>query len=141
MADETNLVLKLAEKDVERILTTTVQAQVAAAFAARGSELVNKVVHDLLYQKVDREGRPTNGTYDAAPLIERICWEQLRKSVQAAVVQWVSDHDAEMRKEVAASLVRNKKAVADQLVASLVGAAKDSYRFKVSVAIDDKGDR
>ncbi len=134
---KSTLALTLAEKDLERIIGSTITAQVAAAFAAKGGQLASTVIERLLSEKVDEHGKPDH--YSKTTMIEHLCYGELRRIVREQVVAWVQENEPEIRKAVEKQLTANKSKLAGELLASLVKAAADQYRFSVSLSVDSKG--
>lgn len=137
MPDKSTLALTMAEADLERIITTTIQAQVAAAFAAKGGDVAGKVIERLLTEKVDSSG--TKSRYQSEndqTLVEYLCRGQLRAMVKEAIVTWIQQNEAELRKAVVAQLnkKKTKDSLANALLASLVSATANQYRFDIKVA-------
>jgi dsRNA-specific ribonuclease len=130
---KSTLALTLAEADLERIIADTIKAQVAATFAARGGQLAGTVIERLLTEKVDGDGKPCH--YSKTTMIEQLCYGELRRIVKEQVVLWVKENEPEIRKTVAAQLTKNKSKLAGALLASLVQAAADQYRFGISINV------
>ena len=133
---KSTLALTLAEKDLERIITSTIQAQVAAAFSAKGGDVAGKVIERLLTEKVDANGnKPRYSSDGNHTMIEHLCMGQLREMVKASIIDWIKEHEDELRKAVAAQLSKKKTKdqIANALLGSLVEATASQYRFSISV--------
>jgi len=134
MSDKSTLALTLAEGDLERIITTTIQAQVAAAFA--GSDVAGKVIETMLNEKVDANGNKSSYSHaNKHSMIEVMCRNQLRRMVKESILGWIKEHEPELRKAVAAQLKTKKtqNAIASALLGSLVEATENQYRFNIDV--------
>lgn len=134
--DKSTLALTLAEKDLERIITQTIQAQVAAAFSARGGDITASVIKCMLEQKVDARGEPARYARDEhQSMVEHLCQRQLGEMVKASIISWIKEHESEIREAVVAQLnkKKTKDAIAGALLGSLVEATTSQYRFNISV--------
>lgn len=135
MAESTTLALTLGKDDVERIITETVRTQVALALTKDGNDIVEKVVSFALLQKTDSSGKPTNSSYDAQPLIQRVIHEQIQKATKQAVIDWCETNRAEFQKVLVAQIKKGTTRMADSMIEAFIGAAKDQYRMSVTVGI------
>ena len=113
---QSTLALTLAEKDLERIITTTIQAQVAAAFSAKGGELAGRAIDRMLSEKVDEQGKPCS--YGRTTMIEQLCTAQLRELVRTSIAGWIQENEDDLRKAVVAQLSQRgtKNAIANTLL-------------------------
>lgn len=135
MADEkTTLALTLADSDVQRIIRTTIQAQVAAVLTREHGGLVEGIVQQALGQRVDYYGKPSNSDRDPTSL-ERLVRTEITAATSAGVKQWIDENRPALLKAIDAVLKRDTRKIAGQLVDSLVSALRGDEKLAVRIQL------
>lgn len=129
---ETELSLKLAQDDIERMLKQTIQAQVTAAMAANGDALIATFVERILAEKVDSEGRP--GSYSSnVPYIEWMSRKTIQAACKEAIAEWLEEHKPAVKAAVKKALTRDKDKLATEAAQTLLSSG--AYGLSVSVGL------
>jgi hypothetical protein len=118
----------MADNSIESVVAEAVKAKVqimvAEALGDPGDLMAQFVAH-ALQQKV--QGR----NYRDVPLITKLAEDTVGTAAKAALQRWLEDHTAQMQAEIERQLTAQKKDIAAGLVASLLGAAQNSYRLQL----------
>jgi hypothetical protein len=141
MADEkTTLALTLADADVQRIIRTTIQAQIAAVLSRDHGSMIEGIVAQALGQRVDYNGRPS--TYERDPtILESIVRTEITAATKAGVSQWLEEHRPALLKAIDVVLKRDTRKIAGQVVESMVGAlgsGGDRLALRISLGTEER---
>lgn len=140
-ATNTTLALTLDQADVAKIIDATVQAQVAMVLAQNGKQLVESMVQQALFLRVDPYDRNRHSTDKRHPtILETVVNSQIKETAVAAVKEWFAEHRDVVRKEISKQLSSNRANIADALIGSLTGLIDSSYNLNVNLTYSKKGD-
>lgn len=129
---ETELSLKLAPADIERIIKTAIQAQVTAAMVANGDALIGTFVTRILTEKVDSSGKPC--TYSGStPFIEWASATAIRQACSEAIREWLEEHKPTVKAAVKKALTREKDKLASEAAQTLLSSG--SHGLSVTVGL------
>lgn len=141
MSEQGLVKLEVDERMVRGIVEDQVRAGVMAALGQK-TQIVESVVAIALSQKVDRNGVPTNSTYDGLPFLKWAVDKAIREATAKAIGDWLEQHQAVLKEAIVRELKKSPEKVAGTLVASLVGDANlKEFRLGVSVTLEPKGTR
>lgn len=136
MADTVNI--ELSKDLIKPIIETKIKGAMIEALG-NTPDLINAVVHQTLFSKVDSTGKPTTG-YNAQSYID---W-MLRDSITQVCREAVREILQEKREELKAAVMKqlDKKATQDAMAKAmlegLVGATKTSWRIATEFRFDNK---
>lgn len=118
----TTLALTLADKDVQRILSETIKAQVVLALTNHGERLIHGLVASTL-----NERRYSGGDSKLDELVKT----EIQEAARAAVKQWCLDNAPAFQRAVEAEMKRNLKGLAKDMVDVFAKGLSDNYRTVV----------
>ena len=138
MADDkaTTLALTLAREDVERIITDTIQAQIAIAIQGTGDDIITKLIVDTLQTKVPRD-KWTQAQSTDPTMLEAALRKAITERVKGALETWLNNNAELMERNIQAALTKQSKPLAQGLVAVLHQLIDPtSYRNALDVHIN-----
>jgi hypothetical protein len=140
-SEKTTLALTLADADVQRIIRTTIQAQVAAVLSREHGGLVEGIVQQALGQRIDHYGRPSSSERDPT-MLESLVRTEVAAATKAGVIDWLAAHRPALLKAIDAVLKRDTRKIAGQLIDSMVGALGGDGRLalRIQVGTTNRGD-
>lgn len=133
MTEPTKLALELSKQDIEKIIHSAIEAQVATTMKANGDVIIAQYVGRLLTEKVDENGKPSSYSY-GKPFLQWMSEKTLREAAAEAVKQWCEEHKPTIVKAVKAELTRNKDKLAEQAAQALVSSGEYGLRIDVAFA-------
>jgi hypothetical protein len=134
MTEPTKLALELSKQDIEKIIHSAIEAQVATTMKANGDVIIAQYVGRLLTEKVDESGKPSSYSSYGKPFLQWISEKTLREATADAVKQWCEEHKPMIEKAVKAALTRNKDKLAEQAAQMLVSSGHYGLSVAVSFA-------
>lgn len=120
----TTLALTLADKDVQRILSETIKAQVVLALTNHGERLIHGLVANTL-----NERRYNGGDSKLDELVKT----EILQAARDAVKQWCQDNAAAFQRAVESEMKRNLKGIAKDMLDVFVRALSSDYRTVINI--------
>ena len=127
--------VKVSKDVIEKIIQANVQTAIATALSnERG--VIEQVVAAVMQQKVNDKGeRDSSSYYNSKTFIEWLCDKVIREATKEAVISHIEKNKDIFKEVVERTLTKNRKVISDGLVESLLNAAKESYRFGITIQI------
>lgn len=131
----TTLSLQLAQQDIEKIIQSSIQAQVTAAMKANGDVIIAQYVQRMLTEKVDSEGKPDryNGAH-APTFLQWLSAKTIREAAAEAVREWLAENKPAVTKAVKAALTKNRDKLAEQAAQTLLSGGHYGLNVTIDVA-------
>lgn len=120
----TTLALTLADKDVQRILSETIKAQVVLALTNHGERLIHGLVAETLGHRRYNGGESK---------LDELVKEEIIASARAAVKQWCSENASAFQKAVESEMKRNLKGIAKDMLNTFSKAISTDYRTVITI--------
>lgn len=118
-----------------------IRDQIAAAIVAQignPTELIKKMVHLALSQKVNREAEVSRYSSDNRySFVEALTAKAIREAAREALERIISAHQSEIEDAVVRELRRSPRKTAAALVAGFVDAASVRQRVNVKLEIEE----
>ena len=117
------------EGSIEKVVEAAVQAQVQKMIveSLEGVDgLVGRLVAGAMQVNV-KDG------YREIPFIQKLCRDAVHQAASDAMKAWLTEHAADIQREVERQFTLQKKELAASLVGNLVEAAGSAYRFRVTI--------
>ena len=130
---ETELSLKLAQDDIERMIKQTIQAQVTAAMAANGDALIATFVDRILKSNVDRDGKPSTSSWDKKPFLEWLSETTIQAACREAVKEWLEEQKPAVKAAVKRALTRDKDKLASEAAQTLLSSGGSSLSVTIGL--------
>lgn len=125
--------LSISNTVIDSIVKEKIKASVASALADKGDILVQELVKNILYTKVDLEGRPTSSTYNTMPLLDYMLTKALKESAEIAIKEWIQGSQDKIKLSIKKSLEKNSNKFAATLTAKLIEDTNTSFKYKLEV--------
>lgn len=129
----------------KELIAPIIESKIAAAICEHvGSPalFVDRIVSAALKTKVDDSGRVNSSAYyNTKSFLDVIVTQTIQDSTRDAVRLWVQKNQPLIQAAVEKELARTKSGMAKAFAAGLADAIKADFRFNVSVAFKDGGDR
>lgn len=127
------------------VINPIIQANISAAILAAmgdGSKVVANAITTILSTKVD----PNSGnvhSYQSQNTVPWIDWAMgnaVRESAKAAIIEYLADHQEEVKKHLAAELSKKNSPLAKSLVEAMAKGMADqnALRYAVSVTVSPR---
>lgn len=134
MTGPATLSLNIDNKQIEALLKTQMETQIAGVLAQHSDRLIEEIVRQTLTIRVDREGKPCSYG-NTEPYV---VWAS-RKAIQSAVDEAIREMIEKSKPQIKAALKRHMKAHPDKLVNAMadgvLGAMSRSWSFSVGVKV------
>lgn len=131
----TSLALQLSKQDIEKIIHSAIEAQVATTMRASGDVIIAQYVGRLLSEKVDSEGKASSYSSNK-PFLQWVSENTLREATHEAVKEWCAEHKPMIAKAVKAELTKNKDKLAEQAAQALVSSG--DYGLRIDIAFSQR---
>ena len=118
----------------EKLVAPIIRDQIAAAVVAQlgnTDELVRKMVHLALTQKVGSEGVPAQYSSDNRyDFVEAVAAKTIRDAARSAIQQLVEAQAPAIQKAIETELKRAPKQTAAAIISAFVDSAKNPYTLR-----------
>ena len=131
---ETAVNITVDPATVNKIVTSQLQAAVAASLGKYGEQFIASLVHQACSQKVDSEGKPGRGYGTNTPFIEWASQTAIRKAVNEVVLEWVAEQKEAIRKALVKQLSAGKNDLIKAMATSCADAVVNKWNFQFNVS-------
>jgi len=132
---ETAVNITVDPATVNRIVTTQLQAAVAASLGVHGTQFIESLVHQACSLKVDSEGKPDRGYGGGVPFIEWASQKAIREAVNEVVRQWVIDNKEKIRAALEKKLKSDKNDLVKAMAEGCAEAMISNWRWTFAVSM------
>ena len=130
---ETAVNITVDPATVNKIVTTQLQAAVAASLGAHGQQFIEALVQNACSQKVDTDGKPSRGYNDGMPFIEWASKAALREAVNEVVKQWVTENKDRIRVALEKKLRADKNDLIKAMATGCAAAMLNNWQWEFNV--------
>ncbi len=125
------------------VLEPIIQANIAVAVStALGSndDLVRQAVAGVLNGKVDREGKPTNSSWETTTFIQWVMREAVIRATKQVLETEMVKYQDKIKEMLAAEFKKSRSPIVKQLIEGMTGAMTnpDVLKYRLKVEYDSK---
>lgn len=137
MDKENNITLNVSDDIIKPIVEGKIKAAVLAVLGGSDA-LIEKIMENVINQKVDANGRPSNSSYEKTTFLEFMFTKQVREAIEGVVKAQIQEASEPIKAALVAKLQSKRGAnmVADALLAGLEGTFKNSWTSKIDISIN-----
>lgn len=131
--------LNISKDIVNPIVEAKVKEAIMEAMGGR-DQIIDKMVNLIINQKVDRDGRPSNSSYDKETYLDFVVTNQIKKAIQEELTTQISIASEAIKDSLVKNIQTKKGAnmVAMALLSGMNKTFENSWTSKIDVIINQK---
>lgn len=123
--------LNISNEVIKSIVESKIKSEVVSALAGSSDLIIEKLVDNIIKTKVDRNGKPTNSSYDqVGNMLDYVIQTELQKIVIESVKEWGMKSKDTIAKKIDDTLKKNGRKFASKLTESVVYQMSKEFSFK-----------
>lgn len=132
MAGDVNL--SISNDVIKSIVEAKIRSEVLTALSGNSEKLMEQLADNVIKQKVDREGRPSNSSYDTTNMLDWMVQKEIKIMAEKLIKEWLESQKEKLKISIKKSLDKNKDRFADDFVNSIISESKNGLAYRLSVS-------